>query len=98
VHLQRVGEGRSLVLVHGWRLNGKVEQADYEPVLARRNGWRRLYPDLPGMGQSPAEPWISSKTDFLNSLMYEIDKSLGDSPFAIAEHRPEPNWPKQWRT
>lgn len=84
MHVQRVGKGRPLVLIHGWRLNSKVEQADYEPVLARRNGWRRLYPDLPGMGQSPAEPWIRRKTDFLNSLMQEIDKSLGDLPFAIA--------------
>lgn len=84
MYVHGVGEGRPLVLVHGWRLNGEVERADYEPIFARRRGWRRLYPDLPGMGRSPAEPWISRKADFLEALVREIDNCLGVSPFAIA--------------
>jgi pimeloyl-ACP methyl ester carboxylesterase len=84
VYVQEVGEGRPLVLVHGWRLSGEVERADYEPVFACRGGWYRVYPDLPGMGRSPAEPWISRKADFLEALIQQIDEVLGDSPFAIA--------------
>jgi pimeloyl-ACP methyl ester carboxylesterase len=84
VYVRRIGEGRPVILVHGWRLTGEVERADYEPVFMRRAGWYRLYPDLPGMGRSPAEPWISRKADFLKALIRQIDQSLGDSPFAIA--------------
>jgi pimeloyl-ACP methyl ester carboxylesterase len=84
VHLQAIGNGRPLVFVHGWRLSSEIEQADYEPIFAQRGGWRRLYPDLPGMGQSAAEPWIKRKADFLEALLREIDGFLGTSPFAIA--------------
>ena len=84
MHVEAIGEGRLVVMVHGWRLSGDVERADYEPVFARRPGWRRLYPDLPGMGHSPAEPWVRDKGDFLEALRRGINDHAGDSPFAIA--------------
>jgi pimeloyl-ACP methyl ester carboxylesterase len=83
LHLQVIGEGRPIVLIHGWRLSGEVEQADYEPIFVQRTGWRRLYPDLPGMGQSPPESWIKCKVDFLDALISDIDRFLDSSPFAI---------------
>lgn len=84
MHVQAIGEGRPLIFVHGWRLSGQTERADYEPVFAGRRGWRRLYLDLPGMGRSPAEPRIGRKTDFLQALLRQVDESVGDVPFAIA--------------
>ena len=84
MYVQATGEGRALIFVHGWRLSGETERADYEPVFASRRGWRRLYLDLPGMGQSPAEPQIARKADFLQALLGQIEESVGDAPFAIA--------------
>jgi len=84
MYVQAIGEGRPLIFVHGWRLSGETERADYEPVLANRRGWHRLYPDLPGMGRSPAEPWIRRKADFLEALIHQIDDLIGDAPFAVA--------------
>jgi pimeloyl-[acyl-carrier protein] methyl ester esterase len=49
LHLEVVGQGPPLVLVHGWGLHGGV----FAPLLDRLAGHYRLYlPDLPGHGYS----------------------------------------------
>ena len=49
------GEGRPILLLHGWTMDRRVEIFDYEKIFATRPGWRRIYPDLPGMGRSVAK-------------------------------------------
>jgi len=49
LHIEVVGEGPPLVLVHGWGLHGGV----FAPLVDRLSGRYRLYlPDLPGHGHS----------------------------------------------
>jgi pimeloyl-ACP methyl ester carboxylesterase len=50
------GTGRPVLCLHGFGLDRTVMAAALEPVLAQRPGWRRIYPDLPGHGESPAGP------------------------------------------
>lgn len=47
------GAGPALVLLPWFGLSGAVMAAVCEPALAE-SGWRRIYLDLPGTGQSPA--------------------------------------------
>jgi pimeloyl-ACP methyl ester carboxylesterase len=55
-----------------------------EPLFATRPGYRRLYPDLPAMGKSPADG-IDSSDDILAALEEFIDTEI-DGPFlAIGE-------------
>ena len=54
------GDGRPILFLHGWTMNRRLEIADYEPIFAARHGWRRIYPDLPGMGQSVAKAGLAS--------------------------------------
>src|SRR5207244_216175 len=48
--------GRPVLCLHGFGMDRTVMAAALEPVLAHRPGWRRIYPDLPGHGESPAGP------------------------------------------
>ncbi len=46
------GEGRPLLALHGWPLDHRAMVGAFEPIFAKRKGWKRIYPDLPGMGKT----------------------------------------------
>ena len=78
------GEGRAIVFLHGWTMNRRLEIADYEPILtARGGGWRRIYPDLPGMGLSVARR-IDNQDDMLAAMLAFIERVLPDERFVLA--------------
>ena len=77
------GEGRPILFLHGWTMNRRLETADYEPIFAARSGWRRIYPDLPGMGRSVAHD-IRSQDDMLAALLDFIERVLPEQRFVLA--------------
>lgn len=77
------GEGRAIVFLHGWTMNRRLEIADYEPILSARNGWRRIYPDLPGMSLSVAKR-IANQDDMLAALLAFIERVLPGERFVLA--------------
>ncbi|HEY2872666.1 MAG TPA: alpha/beta hydrolase [Reyranella sp.] len=77
------GEGRPILFLHGWTMNRRLEIADYEPIFGLRGGWRRIYPDLPGMGLSVAHN-IRCQDDMLAALLAFIDKVLPGQRFVLA--------------
>lgn len=59
------GEGVPVLALHGWTVDHRLMLGCLEPLFAGRSGYRRLYPDLPGMGKSPAPPSVASSDDML---------------------------------
>jgi pimeloyl-ACP methyl ester carboxylesterase len=57
-----------------------------EPILSNVPGFRRLYPDLPGMGRTPAPETLTSNDDVLDILLGLIDSTIGNEPFLIMGH------------
>ncbi|MGH3814440.1 MAG: alpha/beta fold hydrolase, partial [Pseudonocardiaceae bacterium] len=49
-------------------------------------GYRRIYPDLPGMGRTPASETIRSADDVLEVLLAFIDGVVGDQPLLVSGH------------
>jgi pimeloyl-ACP methyl ester carboxylesterase len=84
VHFEERGEGAPILMVHGWSADHRYMLADMEPIFERRIGWRRVYPDLPGHGQTPAPGWLSDQDQMLRILVGFIDQVLGEEPVAIA--------------
>lgn len=78
------GEGQPVLLLHGWTMDRRLEIADYEPIFAPRNGYRRIYPDLPGMGESTAKPGLRNQDDVLEALLGFIDAVIGRERFLLA--------------
>ncbi len=70
------GEGRPILLLHGWTMDSRVEASVYEKIFATRPGWRRLYPDLPGMGRSAAKSGLLRQDDMLEVLLAFVDRVL----------------------
>ncbi|MFC0507516.1 alpha/beta fold hydrolase [Micromonospora costi] len=77
------GEGLPVLALHGWTPDHRLMLGCLEPVFAGRPGYRRLYPDLPGMGASPAPPEIASSDDVLATVQDLVDDLLGDAPFLL---------------
>jgi len=75
------GTGVPVLAIHGWMPDHRLMRGCLEPVFARRPGYRRLYPDMPGMGQSSAEGY-SSADDLLAAVEEFIDTRIGSLWFA----------------
>jgi len=77
-----IGEGLPVLIVHGWEMDGKVEELDFEPVFTKVHGFRRIYVDLPGMGTTPANG-IKNLDDIYLRLEQFIEARLGKSKFLL---------------
>ena len=84
MYSERIGQGTLLVCLHGWGMNGRMEQADFESLFEQRPGWERLYIDLPGMGRSPAQTTIHNFDDLLAALLAFIDEQAAGQPYALS--------------
>ena len=84
IHYEEHGDGRPIILLHGWTMDHRVEMADYEKIFAARTGWRRIYPDLPGMGRSAAKAGLANQDDVLRALLDFIDRVLPTGRFLLA--------------
>lgn len=77
------GEGRPILLIHGWSADRRYMIADLEPILATAPGWQRVYFDLPGHGATPAPDWLTTQDQMLSILGGFIDAVLPDGPFTV---------------
>ncbi|MFC3503777.1 alpha/beta fold hydrolase [Micromonospora krabiensis] len=77
------GTGVPVLALHGWTPDHRLMLGCLEPVFAGRPGYRRLYPDLPGMGESPAPPEIAGSDDMLDAVQDLVDDRIGDAPFLL---------------
>jgi pimeloyl-ACP methyl ester carboxylesterase len=78
------GEGRPILLVHGWSADRRYMIADLEPVFTEATGWQRVYFDLPGHGATPAPDWLGHQDQVLAILRGLIDIVLPSGEFAVA--------------
>ena len=86
VHYVEQGEGLPVLALHGAGVDHREVMACLDPVLAELTGLRRIYPDLPGMGRTPAPETIRSADDVLAVLLAFIDGVIGDQAFLVAGH------------
>lgn len=87
IHFEEHGEGRPVVLLHGLSREHRHVEHLYEPIFAARHrgaaGWRRIYPDLPGHGRTPAPGWLESDDQMLEIVVGFVDAVTGGARFAI---------------
>jgi pimeloyl-ACP methyl ester carboxylesterase len=77
-----IGEGLPVLIIHGWELDGKVEELDFEPIFTKAPGFCRIYVDLPGMGATPANN-VKDLDEMYHRLIQFIDARLGKSRFLL---------------
>lgn len=83
LNFAEVGDGVPVLALHGWTPDHRLMLGCMEPVFAGRSGYRRLYPELPGMGKSPAPASIASSDDVLDAVQDFVDDAVGAEPFLL---------------
>lgn len=86
VHYAEYGGGTPVLALHGAGVDHREVAGAFEPVFSTVPGYRRLYPDLPGMGRTPAPGTITSNDDVLDLLLGLVDSTIGNEPFLVIGH------------
>ncbi len=69
VHYVEHGAGRPVLVLHGAGVDHREAEACFEPVFGGLAGYRRIYPDLPGMGRTVVSDRVRSAEDVLATLL-----------------------------
>jgi pimeloyl-ACP methyl ester carboxylesterase len=83
LHHVIVGSGKPILILHGSTLDHRHMMETLEPVFKSLDGWRRIYLDMPGHGQSPPQDGIQSQDDLLAAVMAFAKDVLPNERFAI---------------
>jgi len=86
VHYVQQGSGTPVLGLHGGGVDHHEMAGSLEPLFADRPGYQRIYPDLPGMGRTPAPETVNSSDDILQILLGLIDTVIGGQPFLVVGH------------
>jgi pimeloyl-ACP methyl ester carboxylesterase len=82
VYYEIFGEGKPLLTVSGIPSDHQIISSWMEPIFASREGWQRIYFDLPGTGLTPAGG-ITTIDQVLDVVCEFIDRILPGQPFTL---------------
>ncbi|UCE10597.1 MAG: alpha/beta hydrolase [Candidatus Thorarchaeota archaeon] len=83
VYYEMCGTGRPIISLHGFTLDHRSMLGCMEPIFEHRDGWKRIYLDLPGHGKTPGQEWIKNSDDMLQLLVEFIDEVIPDMSFTV---------------
>ena len=95
-HVEIIGQGQPLVMIHGWGMHSGV----WQPLIKRLSKQYMLYlVDLPGMGNSrPVEPYhLHSLADEIAQVIPGVSDVLGWSLGGLVAQRIALNQPDRIR-
>ena len=84
MYYEEAGSGRPLLMLHGSPGDHRQMTYDMEPLFQNRDGWRRVYPDLPGMGKTRGADWITHQDHMLDVTLEFMDAVAPGQRFAVA--------------
>jgi pimeloyl-ACP methyl ester carboxylesterase len=84
IHYESFGQGYPLLALHGWMVDHRYMEKLLESAFDNRDGWRRIYIDIPGHGRSIATEAIKHSDDVLDTILEFIDTEVREERFAIA--------------
>jgi pimeloyl-ACP methyl ester carboxylesterase len=84
IYYETYGNGIPIIMLHGFPLDHNVMKSCLEPIFLKRNGYKRIYFDLPHMGKSSSDNWIQSSDDILTVVIEFIEKIVREDYFIIA--------------
>jgi len=84
VYYEEYGEGIPLVFLHGYHIDHKCLSVPIEERAGGLEGFRRIYPDLPGMGLTELKEPVSTTEELFAIILPFIDRITDGKPFAVA--------------
>jgi pimeloyl-ACP methyl ester carboxylesterase len=80
IFYETYGSGRPIVMLPGIPSDHNI----MEPLFTQRNGWQRLYPDLPGTGRTPGVDRLATNDQMLDAVLAFIDAVIPNQRFVLA--------------
>lgn len=84
IFYESYGSGRPIVILPGRPSDHRVMERFMEPLFAQRDGWLRLYPDLPGTGRTPGVDRLATHDQMLEAVLAFIDAVIPGQRFVLA--------------
>lgn len=83
IHYEDFGEGIPILMIHGYSPDHRLMTGCMEPIFTERDGWRRIYIDLPGMGLTKNYHDISSSDEMLDVILEFIQAIIPNQEYII---------------
>lgn len=84
IYYEDLGVGKPVILIHGYSPDHRLMSGCMEPIFTKRDGWRRIYIDLPGMGFTKNYNEISSSDEMLSAVLDFIQAIIPEQEYLIA--------------
>jgi pimeloyl-ACP methyl ester carboxylesterase len=84
IYYEEYGQGKPALFIHGFSIDHRCMKGCMEPIFERFDGYRRIYLDLPGMGQTPGLGWVKNADVMLDIIKKFIARIIKDENFLIA--------------
>jgi pimeloyl-ACP methyl ester carboxylesterase len=84
IYYETYGEGIPVLMIHGFGIDHHVMIGCMEPVFRGRPGYKRIYFDLPGMGQTKATDAIVNTDQMLDAVIQFAEKVVPTGCFMVA--------------
>lgn len=79
------GSGIPILMIHGWSPDHRLMKGCMEPIFPTLDtAWQRIYFDLPGMGKTKGQPWITGTDQMLELILEFIDGIIPGQRFVVA--------------
>jgi pimeloyl-ACP methyl ester carboxylesterase len=84
IYYESIGSGLPIIMIHGWSLDHRSLKGCMEKLFAGYEGvFRRIYFDLPGMGKTKGNEWLSCTDRMLELVVDFIEGVIADQPFLL---------------
>jgi pimeloyl-ACP methyl ester carboxylesterase len=84
IYYETYGAGRPIVMLPGRPSDHGIMERFMEPLFTQRDGWLRIYPDLPGTGLSPSTDRLATHDSMLDAMLAFIDTIIPSQRFVLA--------------
>ncbi len=84
IFYESYGTGQPIVMLPGRPSDHRVMERFMEPLFAQRDGWLRLYPDLPGTGRTLGVDRLATHDQMLDAMLAFIDTVIPGQRFVLA--------------
>lgn len=83
VNYEVYGEGKPVIMLHGCPVDSRLMKGCMEPVFNKKSGYKRIYMDLPGMGKTKGESFITNLDLMLDVVIRFIKKVVKNENFLL---------------
>jgi pimeloyl-ACP methyl ester carboxylesterase len=84
IYYETYGEGTPILMIHGFGIDHHVMIGCMEPIFRDRPDWKRIYFDLPGMGQTKTTDDIRDSDQMLDVVIRFAEKVVPEGRFLVA--------------